>query len=126
MSSGTSRSTAEVEDMVVAAPDPHPAPATKPGAASAPKQDTALKQVVITYRNTGGRQTLTHGTVEVRRPDNSLVTKIDVPEFPTLPGATRRLGVTLPRLERGKYVLLALLDYEGAEIAAAQVELEIP
>ena len=117
---------AEVEDMVVASPDPRPTPATTGTAGDAPKQDTALKRVLITYRNTGGRQTLTHGTLEVRRPDNSLVTKVEVPEFPTLPGATRRLGVTLPRLERGKYVLLALLDYEGAEIAAAQVELEIP
>jgi P pilus assembly chaperone PapD len=117
---------AEVEDMVVASPEPRPASGAPGNVAGAPKQDTTLKQVVITYRNTGGRQTLTHGTIEVRRADNSLVTKVDVAEFPTLPGATRRLGVTLPRLERGKYVLLALLDYEGAEIAAAQVELEIP
>ena len=38
----------------------------------------------------------------------------------------RRLGVPLPRLGRGRYVVLALLDYEGAEIAAGQVDLEIP
>jgi P pilus assembly chaperone PapD len=88
--------------------------------------DTSLKQVVVTYRNTGAKQTMTHGAVEIRRPDNSVVTKLDIAEFPTLPGATRRLGVPLPRLERGKYVLLALLDYEGAEIAAGQVDLEIP
>jgi hypothetical protein len=54
------------------------------------------------------------------------VTKVNIAEFPTLPGATRRLGVPLPRLQRGKYVLLALLDYDGAEIAAGQVDLEIP
>jgi P pilus assembly chaperone PapD len=88
--------------------------------------DTSLKQVVVTYRNTGAKQTMTHGAVEIRRPDNSVVTKVDIAEFPTLPGATRRLGVPIPRLERGKYVLLALLDYEGAEIAAGQVDLEIP
>jgi P pilus assembly chaperone PapD len=90
------------------------------------KADTSLKQVVVTYRNTGAKQTMTHGAVEIRRPDNSVVTKVDIAEFPTLPGATRRLGVPIPRLERGKYVLLALLDYEGAEIAAGQVDLEIP
>jgi len=106
---------AEVENVVVA-------PRDDPGA----KRDTSLKQVVVTYHNTGAKQTLTHGTLEVRRPDNSVVAKVDIAEFPTLPGATRRLGVPLPKLQRGKYVLLALLDYEGAEIAAGQVDLEIP
>ena len=84
------------------------------------------RQLDITYKNTGARQTMAHGAVEIRRTDNSVVSKIDIPEFPTLPGATRRLGVALPRLPSGRYVLLALLDYEGAEIAAGQVELDIP
>jgi P pilus assembly chaperone PapD len=84
------------------------------------------RQLDITYKNTGARQTIAHGAVEIRRPDNSVVSKIDIPEFPTLPGATRRLGVALPNLPSGRYVLLALLDYEGAEIAAGQVELDIP
>jgi P pilus assembly chaperone PapD len=106
---------AEVENVAIAPRDDQGA-----------KRDTSLKQVVVTYHNTGAKQTLTHGTLEVRRPDNGVVTKVDIPEFPTLPGATRRLGVPLPKLPRGKYVLLALLDYEGAEIAAGQVDLEIP
>jgi len=106
---------AEVENVEVAPRDDRAA-----------KADTSLKQVVVTYHNTGAKQTLTHGAIEIRRPDNSVVTKIEISEFPTLPGATRRLGVPLPQLQRGKYVLLALLDYEGAEIAAGQVDLEIP
>ena len=106
---------AEVENVAIAPRDDQGA-----------KGDTSLKQVVVTYHNTGAKQTLTHGTLEVRRPDNTVVTKVDIAEFPTLPGATRRLGVPLPKLQRGKYVLLALLDYEGAEIAAGQVDLEIP
>lgn len=106
---------AEVENVVVAPRDDRGA-----------KSDTSLKQVVVTYHNTGAKQTLTHGTLEVRRADNSVVTKVDIAEFPTLPGATRRLGVALPRLPSGRYVLLALLDYEGAEIAAGQVDLDIP
>jgi hypothetical protein len=106
---------AEVESVAIAPRDDQGA-----------KRDTSLRQVVVMYHNTGAKQTLTHGTLEVRRPDNGVVTKVDIPEFPTLPGATRRLGVPLPKLPRGKYVLLALLDYEGAEIAAGQVDLEIP
>ncbi len=88
--------------------------------------DSTTRQLVIAYRNTGARQTTAHGKVEIRRTDNTLVSTLDVNEFPTLPGATRRLGVPLPALPRGKYVLLALLDYEGSEIAAGQVELDIP
>jgi P pilus assembly chaperone PapD len=90
------------------------------------KSIDASRRLEIVYKNTGARQTVAHGAVEIRRPDNSVVSKIDIPEFPTLPGATRRLGVALPSLPSGRYVLLALLDYEGAEIAAGQVELEIP
>jgi len=109
---------AEVTDVGVSDPKDDPT-----------KGKTAAKggsrQLDITYKNTGARQTVAHGAVEIRRPDNSVVSKIDIPEFPTLPGATRRLGVALPRLPAGRYVLLALLDYEGAEIAAGQVELDI-
>ena len=80
----------------------------------------------VAFHNSGVRQTATHGTVEVRRLDNSVAASIDIPEFPTLPGATRRLRVTIPRLASGKYVLLALLDYGGGEIAAGQASLEVP
>ncbi len=108
---------AEVTDVdVVDRPD------STPGG----KRGKTIRELQITYKNTGARQTVAHGAVEIRRPDNSVVSKIDIPEFPALPGATRRLGVALPHLPSGRYVLLALLDYEGAEIAAGQVELEIP
>jgi P pilus assembly chaperone PapD len=97
-----------------------------PDTARGAKKGATVQQLAITYKNTGARQTVAHGAVEIRRPDNSVVSKVDIPEFPTLPGATRRLGVALPHLPAGRYVLLALLDYEGAEIAAGQVELVIP
>src|SRR4029079_14092761 len=85
--------------------------------------DSSARQLVIAYRNTGTRQTMARGKVEIRRTDNTLVSSLALPDSPALPGATRRLGVPLPRLPRGKYVLLALLDYEGSEIAAGQVDL---
>ena len=84
------------------------------------------RQLTVAFHNSGARQTTTHGSVEVRRPDDSVVATIDVPEFPTLPGATRRLALPLPKLPKGRYVLLALLDYGGQEIAAGQVSLEVP
>jgi hypothetical protein len=84
------------------------------------------RQLTVAFHNSGARQTMTHGSVEVRRLDDSVVAKLDVPEFPTLPGATRRLAMPLPTLPKGRYVLLALLDYGGQEIAAGQVSLEVP
>lgn len=88
--------------------------------------DAAQRALDVSFHNSGPRQTETHGTVEVRRLDNSVVSTIGVPSFPTLPGATRRLEVTIPRLPPGRYVLLAMLDYGGPEIAAGQASLEIP
>jgi hypothetical protein len=87
---------------------------------------TALRALDVSFHNSGPRQTETHGSVEIRRLDNSVVSTVGIPEFPTLPGATRRLSVELPPLPSGKYVLLALLDYGGQDIAAGQVSLEVP
>jgi hypothetical protein len=80
----------------------------------------------VSYRNAGSCQTQTRGSIEIRRLDNSVAARIEIPEFPTLPGATRRLSVPIPRLPSGKYVLLALLDFGGQEIAAGQASLEVP
>lgn len=106
--------------------EPDGAPAAELDNVFLDRKSSDSSQLVIAYRNTGARQTMARGKVEIRRTDNTLVSTLDIPEFPTLPGATRRLGVPLPWLPRGKYVLLALLDYEGSEIAAGQVDLEIP
>ena len=49
------------------------------------------------------------------------------PESYITPGAFRDVLVRVPTtLAAGRYVAIALLDYGGAEIKAAQVEFEIP
>jgi P pilus assembly chaperone PapD len=88
--------------------------------------DSASRSLSVLFHNTGARHLLVHGTIEIRRPDNSLVSRVDVPEFPALPAARRRLGVALPKLGGGRYVVLALLDYGGREIVAGQAELQVP
>ena len=88
--------------------------------------DSLSRALSVLFHNTGSRHLLVHGTVEIRRPDNSLVSRVDVPEFPALPAARRRLNVTLPKLAAGRYVILALLDYGGREIVAGQAELQVP
>jgi hypothetical protein len=64
--------------------------------------------------------------MEYRRPDNSVAATDSVSQFPVLPDARRRVAVTVPRLAPGSYVALALLDYGGAEIAAAQIAVHVP
>jgi P pilus assembly chaperone PapD len=112
--------TADVSDMRLAR---HVAAAEE---TAAERADTTRRDLVILLKNTGGTQLRPNGRVEVRRPDNSVVTTVRVEEFPILPGAVRRLAIPLPTLAPGKYVALTLLDYGGAEIAGGQVEFEIP
>jgi P pilus assembly chaperone PapD len=88
--------------------------------------DSTVRALSVLFHNTGSRHLLVHGMIEIRRPDNSLVSKVDVPEFPALPAARRRLSVELPKLGAGRYVVLALLDYGGREIVAGQAELQVP
>lgn len=82
--------------------------------------------VSVLFSNTGARQTLVHGVAEIRRLDNSVVQSVPIAEFPTLPSAKRRLIVGLPRLPRGSYVVLVMLDFGGPEVAAAQIAVDVP
>lgn len=88
--------------------------------------DSGRPRIAITFHDIGGMPLWVRGTVEYRRPDNSVAATDSVPEFPVLPGARRRVAVTVPRLARGNYVALALLDFGGAEIAAGQISVRVP
>lgn len=94
------------------------------GVVPPPAPDTVVTWV--RFRNTGGLPAMVHGEMEYRRLDNSVVARDTVPSFPVLPGAARRAHVPLPRLPRGHYIALALLDFGGTEVAAGQVPLDIP
>jgi hypothetical protein len=80
----------------------------------------------VVFRNSGATPLLARGSVEVRRPDNSLAATLPIEEFPTLPGVRRRLLLDLPALPAGRYIALALIDFGGAAIVAGQRELEVP
>lgn len=111
-----------VEDVAVA---PHAPPNGGRGAAAVPAASQA-RDLVIAFRNTGGVSLRTTGRVEFRRADNSVAAAATIAEFPTLPGARRDVSVTLPQLPRGKYTALAMLDFGGSEIAAGQIDVDIP
>ncbi len=86
---------------------------------------SAKDSVEVAFQNTGTKHVVAHGRVEIRRPDNSTVAVVELPPAYALPGATMRVRAELPPLAVGRYVVLAVLDYGGSEIAAAQLEHEV-
>lgn len=111
-----------VEDMaVVDAPPPKSSAATN--AVVTPTSRPAGKQIAIRFHNTGGVHLLSKGRLEFRRLDNTLASQVPIPEFPTLPGAIRRVLMDVPGdLSAGDYVVLALIDFGGAELVAGQID----
>jgi len=88
--------------------------------------DSGRKRLAITFHDLGGMPLWVRGTMEYRRPDNSVAATDSVAEFPVLPGARRRVVVSVPRLAAGHYMALVLLDYGGSEIAAGQLPIQVP
>ena len=85
----------------------------------------AKDTVEVAFQNTGTKHVVGRGRVEVRRPDNTTVVVVELPLAYALPGATMRVRAALPALAAGRYVVLAVVDYGGTEIAAAQLEHEV-
>jgi P pilus assembly chaperone PapD len=84
------------------------------------------KQISIRFHNTGGSHLLSKGRLEFRRLDNSLAMEVPIAEFPTLPGATRKVMIDVPTgLAAGDYVVLALIDFGGAELVAGQIDFQV-
>jgi P pilus assembly chaperone PapD len=113
---------AAIEDMKIEDVAVHPdsAKANKPVAG---KAAGTKRQIAIRFRNTGGMHLLAKGRLEFRRPDNSLAIQVPIPEFPTLPGSTRKVSIDAPTaLVAGEYVVLALIDFGGAELIAGQID----
>lgn len=108
-----------VEDVAV----PRTTSSTTP-ATTVPSVPAATnRQISVVFHNTGGTHLLAKGRLEFRRIDNSLAAQVTVPEFPTLPGATRKVMLDVPAgLTPGDYVVLALIDFGGAELVAGQID----
>jgi P pilus assembly chaperone PapD len=116
-----------VEDMAVEDVAVKPAASsTTPVASPASSVTATKKQISIRFHNTGGMHLLSKGRLEFRRLDNSLAMQAPIAEFPTLPGSVRKVTVDLPAgLAAGDYVVLALIDFGGAELVAGQIDLVV-
>jgi len=82
-------------------------------------------QVDVVFENSGDAHFVAHGEVQVRTPDNGVMEKVELPPAYLLPGARGRVRAALPQLSPGRYVLLAVVDYGGAELAAGQIEYRV-
>jgi P pilus assembly chaperone PapD len=110
-----------VEDVAVR-PAASSTSATKPASAAS---SGTKKQISIRFHNTGGTHLVAKGRLEFRRLDNTLATEVPIAEFPTLPGALRKVMVDVPAgLAAGDYVVLALIDFGGAELVAGQIDFQ--
>jgi P pilus assembly chaperone PapD len=90
-----------------------------------PKSTAGSDSVDVLFHNSGEKHLETSGTIEFRRPDNSVAAKLELPTLYTLPAAKSRARVGVPALPPGRYIVLALLDFGGDQIAAAQSEYEV-
>lgn len=81
--------------------------------------------IVLEFTNTGGRHLKAPGEVQFRRPDNSIAATVTMPISYTLPGARMATRAPMPKLAPGRYIVLAVLDYGGDELAAGQIEFEV-
>ncbi len=110
-----------VEDVPVAPA----ASSTTPLKSSAGSVVPTKRQISIRFHNTGGMHLLAKGKLEFRRLDNSVAAQVPIEDFPTLPGATRKVMVDVPSgLAPGDYVVLALIDFGGAELVAGQIDFQ--
>ena len=112
-----------VEEMAVVDVPVTPAASSTP--ATKASAGATKKQVAIHFHNTGGMHLVARGRLEFRRLDNSLAAEAPIAEFPTLPGSTRKVMVDTPAgLAPGDYVVLALIDFGGAELVAGQIDFQ--
>jgi P pilus assembly chaperone PapD len=112
-----------VENMAIEEVPVTPPAATAKLAAATTSSPLTKRQIAITFHNTGAVHVLAKGRLEFRRLDNTLAIQLPIAEFPTLPGAIRKVSVDAPTsLAAGDYVVLALIDFGGAEIVAGQID----
>jgi P pilus assembly chaperone PapD len=89
------------------------------------ESETAKLEATVRFTNTGERHVIGRGRLEVRRDDNSVVQTVAISPMYALPGATMHGKAMLAALPKGRYVLVAIVDYGGRELAAGMIEHEV-
>ncbi len=104
--------------------------------AAAPAIDGKLQNVVITgskgdsieitYANTGTMATAIVGEVQVFVSEDEVVATVPFADAQIISaGTTQRFRVAMPKLAKGRYTLIAIVEYGGETMTAAQATLAI-
>jgi hypothetical protein len=87
--------------------------------------DSAGTDVIANLKNHGNVQVRAKVRVEYRSTGDSVIARVEDGDVPMLPGAARLWRTKIPELPAGRYVVLVVVDYGGAELVAGQLELEL-
>ena len=80
----------------------------------------------ITYANTGMLPTAIVGEVQVFKREDDVAAAVPFADAQIIkPGATQRFRVAMPKLAKGRYTLVAIVDYGGETMTAAHARLDI-
>ncbi len=96
----------------------------RPRAGESPA-DTLGTDVIARFQNHGNVQVRAKVRVEYRSAADSVVARAEDGDVPMLPGAERLWRTRIPTLAPGRYVVLVVVDFGGAELVAGQLELEL-
>lgn len=82
--------------------------------------------IEIAYANTGTVATTIVGAVQVHVTEDEIAASVPFADALTVPaGATQRFRVAMPKLAKGRYTLLAIVDYGGETMTAAKATLDM-
>lgn len=87
--------------------------------------DSAGTDVIANLRNLGNVQVRAKVRAEYRSTSDAVVARAEDGDVPMLPGAARLWRMKIPELPAGRYVVLVVVDFGGAELVAGQLELEL-
>jgi len=93
-----------------------------------PEGDQPL-QASISFKNSGTTFLRPRGTVRVIDQAGEIVAEVEITAFRTMPGGTRQVIVSFPEaldLPPGKYVALAVIDFDGDFLLGGEARFEIP
>ena len=107
-----------------------------PVTSTTPTIDGKLRNVVITgakgdsieitYANTGTVATAIVGEVQLFVSEDEVVATVPFADAQIIrAGTTQRFRVAMPKLARGRYTLIAIVEYGGETMTAAQATLAI-
>ena len=82
--------------------------------------------IEITYANTGTMATAIVGEVQVFVSEDEVVATVPFADAQIIrAGTTQRFRVAMPKLAKGRYTLIAIVEYGGETMTAAQATLAI-